>query len=152
MCELNQNQPSLAVAHFIQGLEIAQKQDNPRSEITLLNQLAYTHQSIGELQTAKDYSLRALKKAESLPDSITIMYSLDQLAWASTQMGQAAEAKLFVDRGMRICMALKDSVELPRLLKLKSEILYKTGNHSEALPYAFQAISLFKRYKNDRMI
>ncbi|WP_417861555.1 tetratricopeptide repeat protein [Winogradskyella sediminis] len=89
-----------AVLYYLQAYELAIEHLDSRQEMTVLNNIGILYFQEGDRQQAKDYFLKAYKKAKLIDDPVKIGHYAVNLALVSNKMKSPDSAKVYIEEAM----------------------------------------------------
>jgi len=146
-CHWNRSEWDASVGWYDQAWQIDQKVGRPMWEANTLNNLGQIARQRGDIVTAQDYLIRALRIRERLaPDSLEVANTLNSLGLAVRLGGDLATAQDYHTRALRIQEQLAPgSLEEAANLNNLGIIAMKRGDLATAQDYYTRSLQIIKR-------
>jgi tetratricopeptide (TPR) repeat protein len=132
------------IDHFEKSLEIARETGDRRAEGMELANLGNVYFSLLNFRSALEFYKKSLEINQSLADRLGEGRALVSLARLHFAMDEPRRATEYYDRALRILREIGDSYGEGIALFNSSLVLYKLGNHLEAIARAKAALKILE--------
>ncbi|MEM8908986.1 MAG: ATP-binding protein, partial [Bacteroidota bacterium] len=140
-----QDEDAQALDYFNRSLENYEAAGNSQKDIAIvLNNLAWVHQELGDIDKAMSYCKRSLQVSEEINAQQEIAGALNSLAGLAQSRGHSNQAIDYYFRSLNLYQASQDNAGSALLLYNIGNFYYAQGDLLKAIQYHQQSLDLAK--------
>jgi tetratricopeptide (TPR) repeat protein len=149
---IRENDFETAILKFGEGVKAAEKSKDKKTESSLLSDLGFAYENIGDFSHSLQYYQRALKLRQSIKDEYGIGLSYNHIGGVLRSMGQYDEAIKNHRLSLKIFQQEKDEKGQSEALNNIGNVHYNWANYDSALFFFHQSLALKEKLGNQSAI
>ncbi|WNB17051.1 tetratricopeptide repeat protein [Marivirga arenosa] len=145
---LSTSEPSQAIYYGNKGLELARKNNDKISEISLLNNLGISYYGLGDYEKTLDYFLQVLDIEKDLDNPTSLSRAMNNVGIIFDEIGRLDKSTEYYEKSLEIKRELKDTAGISNTMSNLGLLYLKRKIPEKAIDYFRQCYNIDKRQNN----